>query len=141
MSSTVCIYVFTNKLPKILILVFRSHVLIETIELIIPKFSPILSSLCLMYYLTLFVFLSLKIIFILKSTWERVMELSHGPDNPIRVQLMNIPTRVCQTCGVAKSLDHFVSMYTEASTSNCDLCRQHQREAYRCMHHSFVPYD
>lgn len=45
--------------------------------------------------------------------------------------LSSIPVRVCQTCGIAKSLDHFVSMYTEASTSNCDLCRQKQREVYR----------
>lgn len=43
-----------------------------------------------------------------------------------------VPTRICQTCGVSKSLDHFVSMYTEASTSNCDECRKHQREVYRC---------
>ena len=42
-----------------------------------------------------------------------------------------IPVRICQTCGIAKSLDHFVSMYTEASTSNCDVCRQKQREVYR----------
>ena len=44
-----------------------------------------------------------------------------------------VPTRVCQTCGEAKSLDHFVSMYTEASTTNCDLCRKKQREVYRCI--------
>lgn len=68
----------------------------------------------------------------MNSILERVMELSHSPEHPVQVPLMNIPTRVCQTCGVAKSLDHFVSMYTEASTSNCDICRQHQREAYRC---------
>ena len=46
---------------------------------------------------------------------------------------MPVPTRVCQTCGVAKSLDHFVSMYTEASTTNCDECRKRQREVYRCI--------
>ena len=45
-----------------LILVFRSQVLIESMEFIFPKFIPILTSLCLMYYLTLFVFLSLKLI-------------------------------------------------------------------------------
>ena len=60
------------------------------------------------------------------------MELSHSPEHPVQVPLMIIPYRVCKNCGVANSLDHFVSMYTEASTSNCDLCRQHQREAYRC---------
>ena len=63
MSLIVCIYVSSNNLLIMLILVFRSRVLIETIEYIIPKFIPILTSLCLMYYLTIFVFLSLKIIF------------------------------------------------------------------------------
>lgn len=48
-----------------------------------------------------------------------------------------VPTRVCQTCGIAKSLDHFVSLYTEASTSNCDDCRKRQREVYRCIYSSF----
>lgn len=60
------------------------------------------------------------------------MDSSTNPEPSLQVPLMNIPTRVCQTCGIAKSLDHFVSMYTEASTSNCDICRQHQREVYRC---------
>ena len=41
------------------------------------------------------------------------------------------PVRICQTCGLAKTLDHFVSMYTEASTTNCDTCRLKQREVYR----------
>lgn len=51
---------------------------------------------------------------------------------------ITVPTRICQTCGVAKSLDHFVSLYTEASTTNCDACRKKQREVYRRMFKEYL---
>ena len=57
-------------------------------------------------------------------------ETMYTVDSP-NLASSTIPVRICQTCGIAKSLDHFVSMYTEASTSNCDVCRQKQREVYR----------
>ena len=63
MSLIACTFVSSNNLLIMLILVFRSQVLIESMEFIIPKYIPILTSLCLMYYLTIYVFLSLKIIF------------------------------------------------------------------------------
>ena len=44
----------------------------------------------------------------------------------------DVPKRICQTCGPSLTLDHFVSLYTESSTANCDVCRQKQREVYRC---------
>ena len=56
-------------------------------------------------------------------------DVNHDKTSVLRT--IPVPTRVCQTCGVAKSLDHFVSMYTEASTTNCDECRKRQREVYR----------
>ena len=43
----------------------------------------------------------------------------------------SVPKRMCQTCGLLLTLDHFISLYTESSTANCDLCRKKQREAYR----------
>ena len=45
----------------------------------------------------------------------------------------DVPKRICQTCGQSLTLDHFVSLYTESSTANCDVCRQKQREIYRCI--------
>ena len=41
------------------------------------------------------------------------------------------PTRLCQTCGLSMTLDHFISLYTESSTANCDFCRKKQREMYK----------
>ena len=40
-------------------------------------------------------------------------------------------TRVCKTCGLEKTLDHFISLYTETTTHNCDYCRCRQRQQYK----------
>ena len=42
-----------------------------------------------------------------------------------------VPLRICKTCGLEKSLDHFVSLYTDTITNNCDFCRSRQRQQYK----------
>lgn len=60
------------------------------------------------------------------STMDIGSEQSHIP-----FRKETVPKRMCQTCGLLLTLDHFISLYTESSTANCDLCRKKQREAYR----------
>ena len=62
--------------------------------------------------------------------------LSNVADHPMILtpkEEPDVPKRICQTCGQSLTLDHFVSLYTESSTANCDVCRQKQREIYRCI--------
>ena len=46
-------------------------------------------------------------------------------------QTVTVPLRICKTCGLEKSLDHFVSLYTDTITNNCDFCRSRQRQQYK----------
>ena len=46
-------------------------------------------------------------------------------------QTGTVPLRICKTCGLEKSLDHFVSLYTDTITNNCDFCRSRQRQQYK----------
>ena len=73
-------------------------------------------------------FVSIRVVcslFVL-SSMDIGSELSHLPSRK-----ESVPKRMCQTCGLLLTLDHFISLYTESSTANCDLCRKKQREAYR----------
>ena len=42
-----------------------------------------------------------------------------------------LQTRVCKTCGLEKTIDHFISLYTDTTTHNCDYCRCRQRQQYK----------
>lgn len=59
-------------------------------------------------------------------TTERPSE--QKKDQPSETQ-----TRVCKTCGLEKTVDHFISLYTDMVTHNCDYCRYRQRQQYKGM--------
>lgn len=61
------------------------------------------------------------------------------PEEPTEQKKDQTPetqTRICKTCGLEKTVDHFISLYTDMVTHNCDYCRYRQRQQYKGMTHS-----
>ena len=58
---------------------------------------------------------------------------TEGPSEQKKDQPSETQTRVCKTCGLEKTVDHFISLYTDMVTHNCDYCRYRQRQQYKGM--------